>query len=134
MRKTALLFMGACATAIAGCTASVDTPATHATVSTAPAAPRGTFVPASDFVAVARTGRPTVVYGDTRGRWSYGTGDRVYFVSGGTRVRGRWYVRGDRYCTTYRGIPDRCYRVYRTEPNRYVFYDSDNHVWARISL
>ena len=134
MTKIGLLFTGACAAAIAGCTASVDTPTTRTTVSTAPPAPSGTFVPANDFVAIARTRQPNVVYGDTRGRWTYGSGDQVYFVSGGNRVRGRWYVRGDRYCTTYRGIPDRCYRVYRTADNRYAFYDDESRVWARISF
>lgn len=134
MNKIGLLLIGACATVIAGCTASVDSGDTRGTVSTAPPASRGTFVPATEFVSIARTRQPVVVYGDTRGRWTYGRGQRVYFVSGGNRVRGRWYVRGDRYCTTYRGIPDRCYRVYRTSENRYRFYDDDNRVWARISF
>lgn len=131
MNKIGLLLIVASATAIAGCTASVDSGVPRGSVSTAP---HGTFVPATQFVSIARTRQPVVVYGDTRGRWTYGSGQRMYFVSGGNRVRGRWYVRGDRYCTTYRGIPERCYRVYRTSENQYRFYDDDNQVWARISF
>ena len=117
--------------ALAGCTATVDAPNATATVSTEPP---GTFVPANEFVAVTRAGRPNVVYGDTRGYWTYGPRNRMYYVSGGTRYEGNWYVRGNRYCVNYRGIPDRCYRVYRTAPDRYAFYTEDNQVWARVSF
>lgn len=134
MNKIGLLLIGACTAAIAGCSASVDTPVSNATVSTAPSSPYGTFVPANEFIAHARTRQPNVVYGDTRGRWTYGSDNQMYFVSGGNRVRGRYYVRGDRYCTAYRGIQDRCYRVYRTSDDRYAFYDDDSQVWAHVTF